>query len=266
MLDEQHPDGVIVCVGPQGHGTLALEVLRAGYPVYTEKPPAASVESAVEVASVARATGLLCMTAFKKRYSAVFDHARRWLDRFPVEDRLSISHDYCSGGYPDGVSFLFDFAIHHLDLTHYLMGDVDEVFAYSRGANSFAVSLRFVCGAVGTMHLSDGRSFQVPTEEVGLTVRGGNFLTVSNSSRWREVRDGQPSGWREPSTFTSGGDSGRDTGHLAEIEAFVAYLRDGTPVRSPIEESVKSLVLHDAILESVRSGKPVVVQYDRSSP
>lgn len=267
MLDEQRPDGVLVCVGPQGHAALAVQVLQAGFPVYTEKPPAPTVDAAIEVVKVARDTGLLCMTAFKKRYSVAFEHAHRWLDQFAAEDRLSISHDYCSAAYGEGDAgkspFLFDFAIHHLDLTHYLMGDVDEAFAYSRGTNTFAVSLRFASGAVGTMHLSDGRSFAVPTEEVGLTVRGGNFLTVSNSSRWREVRDGNPTGWREPATFTSGGDSGRDTGHLAELEAFAAHLRDGTPVRSPIEESVKSLVLHDAVLDSVQSGRPVAVRYPR---
>jgi predicted dehydrogenase len=267
MLAEQRPDGVVVCVGPDGHAALALQILRAGFPAYTEKPPAPTVDAAVEVARVARETGLLCMTAFKKRYSVAFEHARRWLDQFAEEDRLSISHDYCSAAYGDAAAgrspFLFDFAIHHLDLTHYLMGDVDEVFAYARGTNTFAVSLRFASGAVGSMHLSDARSFAVPTEEVGLTVRGGNFLTVSNSSRWREVRDGTPSGWREPATFTSGGDSGRDTGHLAELEAFAAHLRDGTAVRSPIEESLKSLVLHDAILESAGAGRPVAVRYPR---
>src|SRR5687767_14862856 len=40
MLDEQKPDGVMICVGPRFHAKLATQVLRKGYPVYTEKPPA----------------------------------------------------------------------------------------------------------------------------------------------------------------------------------------------------------------------------------
>jgi predicted dehydrogenase len=274
MLSAEAPAGVIVCVGPRGHAELAIKVLRAGFPVYTEKPPGVTVDATAEVARQAQETGLLCMTAFKKRYSLAFEHAREWLAQFPSGDVLSISVDYCSGGDSDPSApggarstrlpevrnfFLFDFAIHHLDLLHYLMGDVEEVFAYRREVSSFAISLKFTSGAVGTMNASDNRP--VPTEEVELTVRGGNSLTVSNSSRWREARAGKPSGWREPATFVSEGDSGYDTGHLAELEAFATHLADGTPVRSPIAESLKSLVLYEAILASVDSGRPVTLVY-----
>lgn len=272
MLSAEQPDGVIVCVGPQGHAELAIKVLRAGYPVYTEKPPALTVDAAVEVARTAQETGLLCMTAFKKRHSVAFEHARAWLEQFPSDQWLSISVDYCSGSYPAADDsrmpawlkdvenfFLFDFALHHLDLVHYLIGDVDGVFAYRREPNTFAVSLKFVAGAVGTITASDNRG--VPTEEVELTVRGGNSLTVSNSSRWREARDGEPSGWREPPTWVAAGDSGYNTGHLAELEAFASHLADGTPVRSPIAESLKSLVLYEAIMDSVDRGKPVTLEY-----
>ena len=211
------------------------------------------------------------MTAFKKRYSAAFSYAKEWLERFPSEDWLSLSVDYCSGAYPNDVrelTFLFDFAIHHLDLVHYLAGDILKVFAFARGQEAYAVSLQFESGAVGTMNLDQGRSFEVPTEEVELTVRGGNSLTLSNSSSWRETIAGTPTAWREPSTFTSGGDSGLDTGHLGELLAFAAHLKDGSPVRSPIEEALKSLVLHDAIITSVESGQAVErlpVAHDRFS-
>src|SRR5947207_3417499 len=69
MLDREKPDGVIVCIGPEEHAMLATAVLRKGYPVYTEKPPAATSQQALTVARVARETGLLCTTAFKKRYA-----------------------------------------------------------------------------------------------------------------------------------------------------------------------------------------------------
>src|SRR5882724_1971498 len=65
MLAEQKPDGVIVCIGPEMHAKLAMQILKLGYSVYTEKPPAACAEDALEVARIAKATGLLCTTAFK---------------------------------------------------------------------------------------------------------------------------------------------------------------------------------------------------------
>jgi predicted dehydrogenase len=65
MLAEQRPDGLVVCVGPEAHATLAKLALGLGYPVYTEKPPAVSSADALEVARAARKAGLLCTTAFK---------------------------------------------------------------------------------------------------------------------------------------------------------------------------------------------------------
>lgn len=266
MLDEQRPDGVMICVGPAGHAELARRVLEKGYPAYTEKPPAMTAADALEVARVAQRTGLLCMTAFKKRYNTAYSRARQWLDQFPPDDLYSISIDYCSRQYENNAPqrmFLFDFCIHVIDLMGFLCGDVTEVFAFSKGADAYAVSLLFANGAVGSMNLADGRSFMIPTEEVELTVRGGNFMTIHNSSIWRITENEKPVEWREPPTFTSSGDSGNDTGHLAEIVAFFNALRDGqTTTRSSIHESYKTMVLYEAIDRSARSGEVVKVQYE----
>ena len=42
------------------------------------------------------------------------------------------------------------------------------------------------------MNLNDGRSFGVPTEEVEISIRGGNFMTIHNSSCWRITEGGKP--------------------------------------------------------------------------
>lgn len=264
MLDEQNPDGVIVCVGPEAHAMLSTRILRMGYPVYTEKPPAACAEDAWQVAETARETGLLCTTAFKKRYTEAAARAKRWLDLFPQEDRLSLSIDYCSGAYTNKDprhSFLLDFAIHVIDLTHYLFGDVESVFAFSKGLDAYAVSLKFRTGAVGTLNLNDGRAFDIPTEETELTVKGGNFMTIHNSSSWKISENFKACEWREPPTFISTGDSGRETGHLSEIEDFLDALKNRRSTRSNIYESYKSLVLHDAILLSIAKGGSVKPDY-----
>jgi UDP-N-acetylglucosamine 3-dehydrogenase len=265
MLDEQKPDGVIICIGPEQHPVYAQKVLRKGFPVYTEKPPATDAATALEVARTANETGLLCMTAFKKRYTRAANRARSWLAEFPEEEWLSLSADYCSAPYSHQSprsSFLLDFAIHMIDLVPYLFGEVAEVFAFSRGLDAFAVSLRFSNGAVGSLNLNCGRSFSIPTEELELTIKGGNFMTIHNSSSWRISKDGQPTEWHEPPTFTSAGDSGLDTGHLAEIQDFVAALREGRQTRSAIYESYKSMVVYEAIAESAESGQVVDLVYE----
>ncbi len=266
MLATEKPDGVIICTGPEGHAQLAPVALRAGVPVYTEKPPALTAEEALSIARVSSETGVLCTTAFKKRYATAYERAATWLTKFTPDDHYSLSIDYASSQYsndrPNRV-FLFDFAIHAIDLVGYLFGDVAEVFAFSKGMDAYAVSLRFTSGAVGSMNLNDGRSFVIPTEEVEITLRGGNFMTIHNSSTWRITENNQCCEWREPPTFTSSGDSGNDTGHLAELVNFVTAVREGrTFTRSSIYESYKSMVLYEAIRHSAEIGGVVPIRYE----
>ncbi|HEY3396889.1 MAG TPA: Gfo/Idh/MocA family oxidoreductase [Armatimonadota bacterium] len=269
MLDAEQPDGVIICIDMNAHAALAPVVLRRGIPVYTEKPPAPTAAAALEMARVAQETGVLCMTAFKKRYNTAYSRAAEWLAQFPPEDVYMLSVDYASAQYGNDSqrnSFLFDFAIHLIDLVGFLGGEVARVFAFAKGPDAYAVSLQFAGGAVGSLALNDGRSFGIPTEEVEISVRGGNFMTVHNSSCWRITEDGRCTEWREPPTFTSSGDSGNDTGHLAEIVDFLAAIREGRTTRSNIYESYKSLVLYEAILASAETGAVVDLHYETLPP
>ncbi|MFP4057582.1 MAG: Gfo/Idh/MocA family protein [Candidatus Brocadiia bacterium] len=264
MLAAERPDGVIICTGPEGHARLAPIALRLGFPVYTEKPPAPSAAEALAVARVARQAGLLCATGFKKRHSVAFSRAKAFIEEFPPADRMALSIAYASAPYrhpPDRSAFLFDFAIHAIDLAGYLFGDAAEAFAFAQGRDAYAVALRFACGAVGSLSLHCGRSFAIPTEEVEITLRGRNWMSVHNSSVWKLAREGECCEWREPPTFTSAGDSGHDTGHLAELVDFVRAVGEGRGSRSGIYESYKSMVLYEAIARSAETGRPVPVRY-----
>lgn len=265
MITQEQPDGVIVCIGPEAHAELAPVVMRLGIPVYTEKPPAPTAAAALAVARVSSETGVLCTTAFKKRYNTAYSRAKQFISQFPEDDLYSLSIDYASAQYTNETprsSFLLDFAIHLIDLSAYLFGDAQEVFAFSKGFDAYAVSVKYPCGAVGSFNFNDGRSFQIPTEEVEISIRGGNLMSIHNSSSWRIATNGQCSEWREPPTFTSAGDSGHETGHLAELVDFVKALQEGRTTRSHIYESYKSMVLYEAIAESARSGEVVRPVYE----
>ncbi len=267
MLETECPDAVIVCVGPEGHAPLAKAILERGLPVYTEKPPAVTAAAAGEVAAVADRTGLLCVTAFKKRYTPAAARARQFLDEFPEQDRLSFSADYAGGAHRNDsprTMLLLDFGVHIVDLSAYLWGLPTEVFAYRQGLDAYAVAMRYGNGSVATINLVSHRDFRIPTEELELTVRGGNFMTIHNSSCWKITRQQQCCEWREPPTFTSSGDSGRETGHLAELEDFVQAVREGrTTSRSSIQSSYCTMVLLEAIAAAADSGKPVQPCYQR---
>ena len=265
MLDFESPDGVIVCVGAEVHEQLAQVIMRRRIPVYTEKPPALTSAGALQVARVSAEMSTLCSTAFRKRYSVAYDRAKEWLSGFRPSEHLAIGVEFSSGAYlnaSESTSFLLDFAIHAIDLVSFLMGDVKDVFCFSSDERAWAVSLRFESGAVGTMSLTDGRSFEIPTETVELTVNNGNFMTIKNSSSWRITTDFHTTEWREPPTFVSSGDSGYETGHLSELEDFVIALNTGAATRSNIYESYKTMVLYEAIQTSARLNMPVRVFYE----
>jgi predicted dehydrogenase len=261
MVMEQKPDGVIVCVSPKVHAMMATEIMRLGYPVYTEKPPAESATEALIVAQVAKET------AFKKRYNRSYARANQWTGKFSPEDLFSLSIDYCSGPYENKTprdTFLLNFAIHVIDLAQFLFGDVDSIFSFTKDHHAYGVSLRFANGAVGTLDLNDGRAWDVPTEEVEITIKGGNFMTIHNSSTWRIAENRKAVEWREPPIYISQRDSGRETGHLAEIEDFVTALKEKrSNTRSSIYDSYKSMVLHDAIRKSAETGQIVRPLYER---
>jgi myo-inositol 2-dehydrogenase/D-chiro-inositol 1-dehydrogenase len=268
MLATEKPDAVMVCIGPEQHAELAQAIMKMGFPVYTEKPPAATAAAALAVARVSQDTGVLCSTAFKKRYTVAANRAKEWLAKFPETSRYCMSVDYASGQYRNDTprhTFLLDFAIHIIDLTPYLFGDVAKVFAFAKGPDAFAVSLSFVNGAVGSLSLTDGRTFSMPTEEIELTVKGGNSMTIHNSSCWRIIENEKAVEWREPPTFTSRGDSGNETGHLAEIADFFDAVRTKRTTRSNIYESYKSMVLYEAIRASAETGAIVPVVYEQLS-
>ncbi|WP_186445579.1 Gfo/Idh/MocA family protein [Paenibacillus cremeus] len=265
MLSKEHPDCVIVCIGPEQHYQIAKEILKLGIPVYTEKPSAPSAEMALKLARQSEESGVLCTTAFKKRYSVAYNRAKQWINQFDPSQLVSLSVDYASGPYSNQsprTEFLLDFAIHCIDVTGYLFGEAQEVFSFAKGMEGYAVSVKYRSGAVGAFNFTCARSFGVPTEEVEISVKGGNFMSIHNSSCWKITENEKPVEWREPPTFISNGDSGNETGHFAEIVDYFQAVRERRSTRSNIYESYKSLVLYEAIKRSAESGQVVPVQYE----
>ena len=261
MLAEAELDGVIICVGPAFHPVGAEKVMRAGLPVYTEKPPAATAADARRVLEVSRQTGQLCMTAFKKRYANCYRRAKQFIASEAFGEPHLLSIDYGSGGYgPSGEGFLLDFSIHAIDLARFLFGEVRSVYAAARRQQSYAVSLSFAGGAVGTLSLSNQRAWKA-FEEVEITGTGGAWMTVHNSNIYRVFEKGEIVDYYEPPFYISGGEGEAETGHLGEIIAFLEAIREGSRPPSEIESSYRTMLLYEAIRDSAAKRAPVEVDY-----
>ncbi len=78
MIEQEAPDAVIACVGPDLHYEASRWCLARRMPIYTEKPPASNAAQIDELLDLARDHRTLCMTGFKKRYSACYRRAKQY--------------------------------------------------------------------------------------------------------------------------------------------------------------------------------------------
>jgi predicted dehydrogenase len=258
MIEQEQPDAVIACVGPELHYEAARVCIERNIPIYTEKPPASNAVQLDELIQLAAANQSFCMTGFKKRYAGCYKRSKQWLNEFPVSDWECFSIDWYAGKFdlernPQEM-VLLDFGIHAIDLATWLFGPAEKVAAFAKGWDSFAITLKMANGAVGTLTFSDQRSFVFPAEETEITVAGGNAISIHNSTSWRILQAGQPADWFEPPTCLAGGDSGYNTGMLEELEVFADTVRRGEAPMENLETSTQTMRLYDAIKHSVESG------------
>ena len=262
MLAEASLDAVVVCIGPSMHAQLAIEVMEAGLPVYTEKPPAVGAAEALKVLDTSRRCRQICMTGFKKRFAPVYRAARAAVDDSDFGAPSLLSIDYASGAYRNDPGdsrsqFLIDFGIHVIDLARYLLGDVSEVSARRRDRDTYAVTLVHTSGALAVLALSGRRSWAVSTEKVELTGGPGQFLTIENSSELIRFSDDHVVARHRPVFSTMAGDSLVETGFQPELEEFVSAVQTGRQPESSIASSYETMRLYEAIADAAESERTI---------
>lgn len=253
-------DAVWLCVPPFAHGEPELALLRAGVPFFVEKPLAADLHVAEQVAAAVAATGLPTATGYHWRHLDTVGRARaaladtairlvdaRWWGTTPPpawwgrRDR--------SGGQ------VVEQATHVLDLVRVLAGEVVEVVGASAPStaggrdvpDASAAVLRLASGAVGTVSVS---CVLLALAAAGLHVIGdGVELELTETTLRVRTRDGEVSA--EPEV----------DGRRAVDRAFVDLL-SGEPASPGIVDVAEALRTHRlawAVSEAARTGTTVRV-------
>jgi myo-inositol 2-dehydrogenase/D-chiro-inositol 1-dehydrogenase len=259
-------DALMICIGPSQHAELAPEVLKAGLPVYTEKPPSSDSKGALEVARVAKETGRLCMTAFKKRYTPLYVKMKQQMaaERFGKATMIAMQRS-CSlyANINPRNSFLLDFCIHLLDLTPWLMGEVKAVQTLSTEPNTWAIHMEFESGAVGSLAFSAHGSFTYPDEQVTVYGEKDAILFARDGHSLTFAHDGVYHTLHQLNFTTAGQDGLMESGFLPEIQAFIKAVAtdDRSVVQSDIFSSYRSMVIHDALVESARTGERIELEF-----
>ena len=76
MIDDPDVNAVYVATPPSSHATYAIMAMKAGKPVYVEKPLAASYEDCARINRISEQTGVPCFCAYYRRYLPYFQKVR----------------------------------------------------------------------------------------------------------------------------------------------------------------------------------------------
>ena len=137
MLEELHPDGVIVALPHFLHKTASIDALRMGIRVFCEKPMAISSEECDQIeAAVQETGGLFCVNLLRRRFPSVQEIRRLIssgalgaLTSFEVTDGAPYGWPAMSFSFFDrsisGGGVLMDSGVHALDLLQWWLGPLE---------------------------------------------------------------------------------------------------------------------------------------------
>ena len=72
LLDDPEVNAIYIATPPSTHATFAIMAMKAGKPVYVEKPMAANYEDCCRINRISLSTGMPCFVAYYRRYLDYF--------------------------------------------------------------------------------------------------------------------------------------------------------------------------------------------------
>lgn len=143
LIDDPDVNAIYIATPPSSHATFAIMAMRAGKPVYVEKPLAASYDDCARINRISEQTGVPCFVAYYRRYLPYFRKVKEIIRQGGIGDIMNVQIrfscpprdlDYSSGGslpwrlQPDiaGGGYFYDLAPHQLDLLQDLFGVITE--------------------------------------------------------------------------------------------------------------------------------------------
>ncbi len=275
----------IVATPNTTHVDVGLDCVAHGIGVLVEKPIADSIGAARRLCDAAASAGVPLMVGHQRRHSAFVVRARALLAAGVVGRPVSIAamatwlkpDPYFEMEWrrsPGGGPVLINL-IHDIDLLRHLVGEIASVQAVTSNAvrgfaveDSFAVTLRFADGALGTVSGSDcavapwnydlaaGEAAHYPQQDIDSMFISGTegSLTLPRLSVWR-YRGAR--GWHEPLTEERSAVHRRDpyVEQLRHLRAVVEGRE--APLCSGLD-GLRTLAATRAVLEAAASGQAVV--------
>ena len=264
-------DVVMISTPTTTHAHLLETAVRAGKPVWCEKPIAQDLAGTRRVVDLITAAGVPVQIGFMRRFDPGYAAAKRSISTGKIGALERFQAMSCDTA-PPPMSYIetsggifVDMFVHDLDLARFLMGEVNEVFAWgdvkvdpgfakAGDVDTVVAVLRFASGALGTLQGSRRAiwGYDIRTEVAGsegkLVVEPPQKTPLATYGRFQSTVDHFES---FPDRF--------EAAYKLEMEAFFQALREGRPPTPSAADALETLKVALAATRSLREGRPVKV-------
>jgi myo-inositol 2-dehydrogenase / D-chiro-inositol 1-dehydrogenase len=261
-VEEAGAEAVFVTLPNVYHGRIVLEALDRGMHVFSEKPMATTLKEGRAILDrVQRGTRIYQM-GFNRRWAPAYRYLRQQIDRgfVPFSANVKINDGdmltpswYTNVGISGG--FMYDTAIHLVDMIAWLIGPVETVSALGRKScypddDDIAMLLRCRGDRPVAFTTCGHASWAAPQERVELY--GDHALLVSEDlDRVRfTTRDAPDAAWQQhPAT-----DRLTLWGYVDEDRAFIDACLGVAPPPVGVQAAFHSIAVLEAAYASLRRG------------
>jgi myo-inositol 2-dehydrogenase / D-chiro-inositol 1-dehydrogenase len=244
------------------HGQVALHLLARGVHVFSEKPMATTLAEGRRIAERAKSSGRVYQMGFNRRWAPAYRHLKQAVEsgfiaysaNVKINDGDMLTPAWYTNTQISG-GFLYDTAIHLVDMIAWLIGRIERVAALGRQScypDYDDVALLLSCRGDRPVALTTcgHASWAAPQERVELY--GDHALLVSEDlDRVRHTtREGPDAAWQHlPSSSSLA-----KWGYVDEDRAFVDACLGMVPPPVTADDALHSIAVLDAAYTSLHNG------------
>lgn len=289
MLKEVKAEAAIVVTTANLQAALARQCAEAGLHVYTEKPLGTELNDLHLLKAAALEKNKKIGVSFNKRFSLAYQGMKQAIESEDFGPSSAFIAKFIGGYRASDTDLLRVGCCHFFDLARYLIGDIEEVFAYQfeqqMGRHMFAVSGKFVNGCVASMTFGALGSWVCGYGMESVEVRGDRNMVYAENGRdftWQKpsiivkpdnalansgtqavTETAVPVEIMRPNYSNLGKLSMKDfyiNGNYQSVKAFTAALLNGAEPPVGYEDALMALKLALAVERSVIEHRAVKVE------
>ena len=231
LIDDEEVNAVYIATPPSSHATYAIMSMKAGKPVYIEKPMAVTYEECCRINRTSQVTGVPCFVAYYRRYQLAFvgnvaEAAPMDFINVPLDVFRKAAVDQLTAGHP--IWFACDcaqFSLRKAGIFDRGTVRVDELFG-----------TEFASDKAHGLEYNDSRSNHA------MTLTGVNLDKAGEPDRWKVENS-----W--------GKDNGKDGYYVASGAWFDRYVQELIIRKEYLDE--RTLAAVDSEPVTLRPWQPI---------